>query len=780
MALTKEQAKALMMMRRRRESAAKKPEKESFVEQRPAMRPDEEAETALRIAGPKFGKPKTEPERGPSIQEVKKAVPELGTGYVKGTIGGILGLPGEIFNIPSSIEQLTRAGIRGAQESPLPGALSTAVKGITGLIGGGKIETEPYISRQPIGVKEVTEGLFGESVSPAEKTGRFIGEITAPIGTAIKAGAYGTRRFIGEVPPTREAIARSFEKKGYVLDPAQLRADRPIKTAGPTYKAREKNERLATKEASRATGVETEDVNPDFLASRTQALGKEYDKIFNRNFVIDTDSARILQSIADQEGTIFPAGVAPIRSTVNNLVSRWKEALTEAKLKQIQNQTQRIIDQQQRGGVSRWKRDWPTLVSSKDAGAPEWLGAVQNKVNDLSKSLGLSRVPEVYAGTPRREGLYGMATGDGYIMIRSDLNRDGALATALHEFGHQADFQYFRNQSPDLQRALVAAWMDETSRIPFGTKTIEQMRPLTAQKYGEARLRTPTAAQDRGYFRNFAEWYAEQTSRWLTQTKKPTNAIEQYFVGAANNWNDVYSRVVGYTPKREEVSRFFNAAWRDPETAGLTIQTAAQPAMRAAPETPVLPLENISAPISGRELQRLRSNLTELAKLESDGQKRFAISKLINQIDDEIIAKSNPGILERLKDTNRKYSATNTLAEGISQGWVTGGRVDLSRLGDYVAGEVKPIQFGAGTSRHPLYELGYGGREIGLTSRAAGQQITGSEVAQAVMGGKLAAARALGARSQVARAAQRAVSEKELRRMRTEQAVRAARPTGTP
>lgn len=202
--------------------------------------------------------------------------------------------------------------------------------------------------------------------------------------------------------------------------------------------------------------------------------------------------------------------------------------------------------------------------------------------------------------------------------------------------------------------------------------------------------------------------------------------------------------------------------------------------MRAAPETPVLPLENVSAPISGLELQRLRSNLTSLARREPDGQKRYAISRLVTRIDEEIIGKSNPGLLERLQDTNRKYSAVNTLAEGISQGWVSGGRVDLSRLGDYVAGEIPPIQFGSGTARHPLYELGYGGREIGLTSRAAGQQITGSEVAQAVAGSKLAVARVLGQRSQAARAAQRLVSEKELRRMQAEQAARAARPRGVP
>ena len=743
--------------------------KEDLTAKRVQMRPDE--------YGERFG---AAPETGPSIQEVIRRATEVGKGAIKGAIGGILGFPGEVANIPRTVEQIARTGVRGLQETKVPGITSTAVKGISAILGMPKTEREPIIPRIPAGVPEVTKGLFGESESEAEELGRFVGEVTAPIGTTLKLGAAGTRRFIGEVPPTREAVARSFEKRGYTLDPAQLRADRPIKTAGPTLAARENNEKLATKEASRETGVETQDINPEFISSRTDALGKDYNKIFNRNFTIDTDAARTLLNIAKFESEIYPAGVGPVRSTVQNIVTRWKDALTEAKLKQIQNQTQRIIDQQQRGGVSRWKRDWPTLVSPTDANAPEWLSGVQSKVNDLSKQLGLSRVPEVYAGTPRRSGLYGMATGDGYIMIRSDLNRDGALATALHEFGHQADFQYFRNQPPEVQRQLVSSWMDETSRIPFGTKTIEQLRPITSQKYGEARLTTPTPGADRGYFRNFAEWYAEQTSRWLTQTKKPTNVIEQYFAGAANNWNQVYSRVVGYTPKTEEVERFFNAAWRDPETAGLTIQTAAQPAMRAAPEVPVLPLENVTAPISGLELQRLRSNLTDLARRETDGQKRFAISSLIQKIDDDIIAKSDPRVLPMLQNTNRKYAATAALAEGIRQGWVTGGRVDLSGLGNYVAGELPPIQFGSGTARHPLYDLGYGGREIGLTSRAAGQVLPGSEVAQAVMGGKLAAARALGQRTQVARAAQRAVSEKELRRMQAEQAARAGRSPRSP
>lgn len=788
MALTREQSLSLMKMRQRQAqqapaAAAPAPvKKPSLFETRPVMRPDDESETALRIAsatsGGRFKPP--QPEKGPSLQQVKKGGVGLTVGGLQGAIGGVLGTPGEILNIPSTVEKIGRAGLRYAQESRLPGVLSAGVKLVSALTGGGKVSTETAIPRLPIGVPEVTAGLFGETTDPAEELGRFVGEITAPVGTVVKGGAKLTRALISEVPPTREAIARTFEKRGYILDPAQLRADRPIKTAGATTTARAKNEKLATKEASRATGVETEDINPQFIASRTQELGRDYDRIFNRNFVIDTDAARTLVDIAKQEGKIFPAGVAPIGQTVNNIVIRWKDALAEAQLKAIQKGTQRIIDKQQRGGVARWRKDWPTLISSTDANAPAWLGPMQSKVNDLSARLGLSRVPEVYAGTPSRESVYGMATADGYIMIRSNLDEPGALTTAMHEFGHQADYQYFRYQPDSVKKELVAAWLDERQKFPLGTKTLEQLRPLTAQKYGSIKRKVPDVESDNGYFRNFAEWYAEQTSRWLSKTDKPKTVIEKYFAGAAKNWNDVYASVVGYTPLREEVSSFFNAAWKNPETAGLTIQTAAQPTIRASAELPILPLENVTAPISGKELQRLRSNLTDLARSETDGLKRRAISELITQIDTQIIAKSNPDILPMLKSTNSKYAATAALADGLKDGWVTGGRVDLSRLGDYVAGEVPAMQFGAGTSRHPLYELGYGGRELNLTSRSAGQQIPGSDFTQAVRAPLLFAAKTVGARSQVARAAQRAVSSKELRRMQAEQAARATRRGGTP
>jgi len=118
-------------------------------------------------------------------------------------------------------------------------------------------------------------------------------------------------------------------------------------------------------------------------------------------------------------------------------------------------------------------------------------------------------------------------------------------------------------------------------------------------------------------------------------------------------------------------------------------------------------------------LQRLRQQLTKIARSATDGNDRQAASQFITAMDDALF-KDNPELLQRLKKVNGQYTATMTLADGIEQGWITQGKVDLSRLGQYIAG--KSYGYGTGTSRHPLYDLGYMGRALNMRSRVAGAQ----------------------------------------------------------
>ena len=106
------------------------------------------------------------------------------------------------------------------------------------------------------------------------------------------------------------------------------------------------------------------------------------------------------------------------------------------------------------------------------------------------------------------------------------------------------------------------------------------------------------------------------------------------------------------------------------------------------------------------------------------------------------------------------YAATATLRDGIEQGFVIGGKISPQGLGEYLSKTA--YGYGSGTTRHPLYELGYAGRALNLRSRAEGVDYPGYDAVAALLGrGRQAVSSLVGGRTQTARDLQRALSEKE-------------------
>jgi hypothetical protein len=346
------------------------------------------------------------------------------------------------------------------------------------------------------------------------------------------------------------------------------------------------------------------------------------------------------------EQSVNPAGVGPVSTTAENIIARWKEEVTSAQQKTIENNLKRIMQKQGRGGVepiTRLKRDWPTIRDSAAGNVPDWMPGIEKTINELSASLGLQQTPKLWVSAPRRPGLYGMATGDGHIIINDGVNAEGAIATALHEFGHQAEFQLFMHAAPDTRKSVIQAWNDQMASIPVGVKTVQQHRPLTAEKYGAAGKQIPDVGHERGYLRSFPEWFAEQTSRWITETKTPTSVVEKFFSTIAESWKKVYQKVTGYIPLVKEVDNFFRSNWK----GDLLEQSVAKEGI-SADKFSFIPEVDVTAKIPGQELQRLRSNLTRIARTAADGNDRQAASKFVEVIDSHI-GKSNPDILKSLE-----------------------------------------------------------------------------------------------------------------------------------
>lgn len=652
---------------------------------------------------------------------------------------------------------------------PKTGAEMLGQLGLAGISGvGGELAAravpEKYKKAKPY-AREAGELLTGFSLPIA-------GELGARTVTKIAKPFYEPT--VGDVT----TAARNMEKRGYVLEPMQLRPNEPV--ASPGFMGNAKiNEDLATKEVSSVAGKITNNINPSYVRERLQTAGEKLDQVFSGEIPLDQNLMQKVLQMGKFEAAVDPAGTRGVKSTAQNLFNRYQQAVVDYYKQIIENNFKQLTQAGAAKGAARGlqpvggyqylgyaKQKWPTLKTSDDPSNPEWFKQSVDTIKELSAKLGLPKTPDVFLGTSWQKGLYGGAHPEGWIIISDNVNSlgdpNGGLATALHEFGHQAEFQLFRNAPEETKNAIFRAYLDELTKIPLGTKTIRQLRPVTAEKYGpQAADRVVSKSEDSEYFRNFAEWFAEQTSRWLTQTKQPTNSVEKFFKKVSDSWKTIYQKVTGYTPLAPEVDAFMRANWNG-ESLNKVMTGNVEPSLTTQgaqlDNTPFELPPDFQFNISGKELQRLRSNLTDIARSSSDGNQRRAAADFVNVIDSHI-ENIDPKLADQLRKANRDYATAKLLQEGIEKGWISkSGKISLKSMGDYLANNTQG--FGSGTSRHPLYQLGAEGRLVGLRNREQGADYQTQELARALLGrSKTAISSVIGGRTQAARAIQRRLAE---------------------
>jgi len=555
---------------------------------------------------------------------------------------------------------------------------------------------------------------MGGAVEEATKLAAPAARTTQALGKGLATGAAypfkrGLETVIGRTTPSVEALARKREAMGYKFEPGQLREVKPLGSPGYDLPTMKKNQTLANEEVTSATGnkVGLGKVTKDHLEKTQKQLGSKYDEIFGteskpKELKIDETLANAASKAAEFEASIDPAKVSGISKTADNISRRWDE---------IQALNQRLAAYRKKPVVplsepppisASMRRQWSNLVEATAKGAPEHASEIQKTVDELSKNLNLAVKPKVWFGNDRSGSTYGMASSDGHIVIRNGMDRDAAVATALHEFGHQAEFQLLKHAPSDVQAEIYKAFQQHRKDVRMGTKTVEQYRPVTAAKYSEeTRTQIPSQTYERDYLRNFSEWFAEQTSRWITTTEKPTTVVEKFFANVSKVWKDIYKRVTGHVGLADEVNEFFRSRW-NPDLVQQAVQT----------EPVLTPQAAMAGGVNGRELQALRSNLSDMVYRLS-GQDKYRAGQLLREID-AAIERSNPEIAELFRDTNKKYAANSLLLELERKNGIMQGNVSLERLGELT--KYLP-------ENHPLYEAGLAGRQLNMRGMFEGAQL---------------------------------------------------------
>ena len=591
---------------------------------------------------------------------------------------------------------------------------------------------------------------MGGAVEEATKLAGPAARTTQALGQGLKTGAAypfvrAAESIVGKTTPSIEQLARKREAMGYKFEPGQLKEVKPLGSPGYDVKTMRSNQTLANEEVTQATGnkVGLGKVTKEHLEKTQKELGKKYDDIFGteaspKSIKIDAPLADAARKAAEFEASVDPAKVSGISKTADNISRRWSEieALNQ-RLAAYRKKPVVPLSEPSPMGMGM-RRAWSNLVEATAKNAPEHALEIQKTIDELSKNLNLAVKPKVWFGTDRSGSTYGMAESTGNIVIRSGMDREGAVATALHEFGHQAEYHLLRNAPSNVQSEIYKAYQQHRQDVRMGTKTTEQYRPLTAAKYSEeTRTQIPSQTYERDYLRNFPEWFAEQTQRWITTTKEPTTVVEKFFAKIADSWKAIYKRVTGHVGLAKEVEEFYRSNWK-PSMIEEAVKT--EPGLKP-------PTAGIVGDVNGRELQALRSNLSDMV-YRLQGQDKYRASQLLREIDNAI-ERANPDIGKMFRDTNRKYAANSTLLELERKNGILQGNVSLEKLGELT----KYLH-----EQHPLYEAGLAGRQLNMRGMFEGAQLPPGDLTSLLSRSKRFALGEL-TDSPFARAIQRRISE---------------------
>lgn len=173
-----------------------------------------------------------------------------------------------------------------------------------------------------VGIKKPREEVEGYQTA---------GEIIGGFGTALpRAIRSGAKMLLGTPTKTSSAYAKQAEELGFKLSPAQVKGDVPLPAKGATGWA-EENQKLANELASKGTGKQVSEINPDFVRERLSSLGNDFDKLYKgKIFNIDAQAVQALDTLRNVE-QMLPTSVqvSAIKSTANNIVDNFSRLASQ-------------------------------------------------------------------------------------------------------------------------------------------------------------------------------------------------------------------------------------------------------------------------------------------------------------------------------------------------------------------------------------------------------------------------------------------------------------------
>lgn len=154
------------------------------------------------------------------------------------------------------------------------------------------------------------------------------------------------------------------------------------------------------------------------------------------------------------------------------------------------------------------------------------------------------------AGSLHEAGGYAqrLKNGDYVIAFKPKQSKARTLEVLAHELGHIHEKEVFYDASKSTKDAIKVAYSDWLKKTK-GMSASEYVQELRARATGKTTVAPDMLIENvsnyQQYWSSFAEWYADQVSKWATTQEKPLTVVEKFFAKLGAAMKAFYAKLRG-------------------------------------------------------------------------------------------------------------------------------------------------------------------------------------------------------------------------------------------
>lgn len=162
---------------------------------------------------------------------------------------------------------------------------------------------------------------------------------------------------------------------------------------------------------------------------------------------------------------------------------------------------------------------------------------------------------------------FGPANKDFLLFINDNMSEETTIEVLTHELGHIIEHVAFQNAPFNVQQEILNEHKAWQAKVKTGS-VADMVHSLRNRNLAADTLKTapPTAMvadmkpEDVKYWTGFAEWFADNVSRWATTADKPLTITEKFFARIAQMMRDLVAIVTGRKyPPNKKVAAFLES-----------------------------------------------------------------------------------------------------------------------------------------------------------------------------------------------------------------------------